>query len=120
MDASGILLRRLMSIYAGRFPFDDLPPVLPLLPRPSLTPEPRMDFPLRHDCAETGNLRPHLSSGSVVRRRESIYRVSSSKSSVSARDNKYSLCSRTGGGTMNLIGYGCDKAHEGLMPQWPR
>jgi hypothetical protein len=31
MDASGILLECLMSICAGRFPFCNLPPVLPLL-----------------------------------------------------------------------------------------
>src|SRR4051794_137292 len=32
MDVSGILLKLLMSVCAGRFPFGDLPPVLPLLP----------------------------------------------------------------------------------------
>src|SRR3954453_19902972 len=32
MDVSGILLKLLMSVCAGRFPFSDLPPVLPLLP----------------------------------------------------------------------------------------
>src|SRR4051794_14756800 len=31
MDVSGILLKLLMSVCAGRFPFGDLPPVLPLL-----------------------------------------------------------------------------------------
>jgi len=47
-----------------------------------------------------------------VRRRERTYRVSSSKGSVSARANKYSLCSRTGGGTVNLIGYGRDQGGQ--------
>src|SRR5215213_25911 len=32
MDAFGILLKFLISLCAGRFPFGDLPPVVPLLP----------------------------------------------------------------------------------------
>ena len=38
-----------------------------------------MDFPLRHDCGGTSNLRLHLSYVGVVRRRESMYRVSFSR-----------------------------------------
>src|SRR5215204_6216688 len=54
-------------------------PMKLLFVRVALVPEPRMDFPLRHDCGGTSNLRLHLLSGRVLRRRGGMYRVSFSR-----------------------------------------